>query len=172
MWRRVQHLDRRLMKRSFGTRSPALDRTLIAITRAANYSRLWLVVAGALAVFGGRARAEGGRARPHCHRDRGGGGKRSGKAARAPTSALLAVAPGAHPYAAVNVIPLRPQRRGGRVRHRRERRTADADACPGSACWRRCLLTRAYRRSLPERRRGWRGDRDRLRSAGRAFALA
>ncbi len=53
MWRRVQHLDRRLMKRSFGTRSPALDRTLIAITRAANYSRLWLVVAGALAVFGG-----------------------------------------------------------------------------------------------------------------------
>jgi membrane-associated phospholipid phosphatase len=54
MWRRVQQLDRRLMKRSFGTRSPTLDRTLIAITRAANYSRLWLVIAGALAVFGGR----------------------------------------------------------------------------------------------------------------------
>ena len=54
MWRRVQRLDRRLMRRSFGTRSPALDRTLIAITRAANYSRLWLVVAGGLAVFGGR----------------------------------------------------------------------------------------------------------------------
>jgi len=53
MWRRVQHLDRRLMKRSFETRSPALDRTLIAITRAANYSRLWLVIAGALAIFGG-----------------------------------------------------------------------------------------------------------------------
>ncbi|HEX4116633.1 MAG TPA: phosphatase PAP2 family protein [Solirubrobacteraceae bacterium] len=42
------------MKRSFGTRSPTLDRTLIAITRAANYSRLWLVVAGVLSVFGGR----------------------------------------------------------------------------------------------------------------------
>jgi membrane-associated phospholipid phosphatase len=54
MWRRVQHLDRRLMRRSFGTRSPALDRALIAITRAANYSRLWLVVAGALAIFDGR----------------------------------------------------------------------------------------------------------------------
>jgi undecaprenyl-diphosphatase len=53
MWRCVRHLDRWLMKRSFGTRSPALDRTLIAITRAANYSRLWLVVAGALAAFGG-----------------------------------------------------------------------------------------------------------------------
>ncbi len=53
MWRRVQRLDRRLMKRSLGTRSPGLDRTLIAITRAANYSRLWLVLAGALAVFGG-----------------------------------------------------------------------------------------------------------------------
>jgi undecaprenyl-diphosphatase len=30
-----------------------VDRILIAITRAANYSRLWLVLAGALAVFGG-----------------------------------------------------------------------------------------------------------------------
>jgi membrane-associated phospholipid phosphatase len=63
MWRRVQRLDRRLMKRSFETRSPALDRTLIAITRAANYSRLWLVVAGVLAIFGGgrgqRAAARG-----------------------------------------------------------------------------------------------------------------
>jgi membrane-associated phospholipid phosphatase len=54
MWRSVRQLDRRLMKRSFGTRSPALDRVLIAITRAANYSRLWLVLAGALAVFGGK----------------------------------------------------------------------------------------------------------------------
>jgi membrane-associated phospholipid phosphatase len=62
MWRRVQHLDSRLMKRSFGTRSPPLDRTLIAITRAANYSRLWLVIAGILAVFGGeRGRRAAGR---------------------------------------------------------------------------------------------------------------
>lgn len=53
MWRRVQQLDQRLMKRSFGTRSPELDRTLIVITRAANYSRLWLVVACALAVLDG-----------------------------------------------------------------------------------------------------------------------
>ncbi len=62
MWRRVQHLDRRLMKRSFGVRSPALDRTLIALTRAASYSRLWLVLAGALAMFGGgRGRRAAGR---------------------------------------------------------------------------------------------------------------
>jgi membrane-associated phospholipid phosphatase len=54
MWRRVQRFDRRLMRRSFGARSPALDRILIATTRAANYSRLWLVVAGGLALFGGR----------------------------------------------------------------------------------------------------------------------
>jgi membrane-associated phospholipid phosphatase len=54
MWRCVQQLDRRLMKRSLGLRSPALDRTLIAITRAANYSRLWLLIAGALAVLGGK----------------------------------------------------------------------------------------------------------------------
>jgi membrane-associated phospholipid phosphatase len=62
MLRRVQHLDRKLMKRSFGTRSPTLDRTLIAITRTANYSRLWLVLAGALAVFDGeRGRRAAGR---------------------------------------------------------------------------------------------------------------
>jgi membrane-associated phospholipid phosphatase len=62
MWRRVQRLDHRLMKRSFGARSPALDRTLIATTRAANYSRLWLVVAGALAIFDGeRGRRAAGR---------------------------------------------------------------------------------------------------------------
>ena len=54
MWRPVQHLDRRLMKRSFRTRSPALDHPLVAITQAANYSRLWLLIAVALAVCGGR----------------------------------------------------------------------------------------------------------------------
>src|SRR5580698_2451937 len=58
---RLQRLDRRLMRRSFGARSPALDRSLVAVTRAANYSRLWLLIAGALAVFGGgqRRRAAG-----------------------------------------------------------------------------------------------------------------
>jgi membrane-associated phospholipid phosphatase len=54
MWRRVELLDRRLMRHSFRTRSSALDRTLVAITRAANYSRLWLLLAGALMLFGGR----------------------------------------------------------------------------------------------------------------------
>ncbi|HEU0250057.1 MAG TPA: hypothetical protein VFR48_04965, partial [Solirubrobacteraceae bacterium] len=41
------------MSRSLGARSPTLDRTLITITWAANYSRLWLVLAGALAAFDG-----------------------------------------------------------------------------------------------------------------------
>ncbi len=54
MRRRVQHLDRRLMRLSVGARSPALDRTLVGITRAANYSRLWLVIAGAASAWGGR----------------------------------------------------------------------------------------------------------------------
>jgi membrane-associated phospholipid phosphatase len=54
MWSRVQHLDRRLMRRSFRARSPALDSSLVVITRAASYSRLWLLIAGALALFGGR----------------------------------------------------------------------------------------------------------------------
>lgn len=54
MWGHVQHWDRRLMRRSFGGRSPARDRSLVAITRAASYSRLWLLLAGALAVAGGQ----------------------------------------------------------------------------------------------------------------------
>jgi membrane-associated phospholipid phosphatase len=54
MWKRVQHLDERLMGRFRRPRLGALDRSLVAVTRAANYSRLWLAIAGALAVFGGR----------------------------------------------------------------------------------------------------------------------
>jgi membrane-associated phospholipid phosphatase len=63
MWRRVQHLDDRLMRRSHRSRSGPLDRSLVAITQAANYSRLWLAIAGGLAAFGGRRgrrAAEGG----------------------------------------------------------------------------------------------------------------
>jgi membrane-associated phospholipid phosphatase len=54
MWRRVHDIDRRLMSRSFGARSPVLDRSLIAVTQAASYSRLWLLVAGGLSALGGR----------------------------------------------------------------------------------------------------------------------
>ncbi len=55
MWRSVEILDRRLMSRSFRARSSTLDRVLVAVTGAANYSRLWLLCAGALWLFGGRA---------------------------------------------------------------------------------------------------------------------
>lgn len=61
VWRTVQHLDRRLMRRSFLARSPALDHALVRITGAANYSRLWLVVAGGLTLFGERGRRAAGR---------------------------------------------------------------------------------------------------------------
>jgi undecaprenyl-diphosphatase len=54
MWGRLQRADQRLMTRFGRSRSPALDRFLVAITRAANYSRLWLLIAAALAVLGGR----------------------------------------------------------------------------------------------------------------------
>lgn len=36
------------------SRSPALDRSLVGFTQAANYSRLWLLIAGTLVVFGRR----------------------------------------------------------------------------------------------------------------------
>jgi membrane-associated phospholipid phosphatase len=63
VWTRVQHVDERLMRRFRRSRSGTLDRSLVAITRAANYSRLWLAIAGALAAFGdrrGRRAAEDG----------------------------------------------------------------------------------------------------------------
>ncbi len=50
----VRNLDRRLMRRPLRGRSRALDRSLVAITRSANYSRMWLLLAGALAVSGGK----------------------------------------------------------------------------------------------------------------------
>src|SRR5207248_2913916 len=50
----VRRMDRRLMRRSRLTRSPGLDRALVALTRAASYSRLWLLIAGGLATGGGR----------------------------------------------------------------------------------------------------------------------
>lgn len=42
------------MSRSVRMRSPGLDRTLVAITRTANYSRLWLLIASGLAACAGR----------------------------------------------------------------------------------------------------------------------
>lgn len=50
----IRHLDHRLMRRSVNARSAGLDEALVAISRAANYSRLWLVIAGALAACGGQ----------------------------------------------------------------------------------------------------------------------
>lgn len=51
----VHRLDRCLMGRSARARSPALDRSLVALTRAANYSRLWLLIAALMGLLGGRA---------------------------------------------------------------------------------------------------------------------
>ncbi len=51
---RIKQLDHLLMGRSARARSPGLDRVLLTITRAANYSRLWLLIASGLAACGGR----------------------------------------------------------------------------------------------------------------------
>jgi membrane-associated phospholipid phosphatase len=42
------------MRRAVRVRSPGLDRALVGITRSANYSRLWLLIAGAIAACAGR----------------------------------------------------------------------------------------------------------------------
>lgn len=50
----IGRLDRWLMRRSTRLRSPGLNRTLVGLTRAADHSRLWLLLAGVLAICGGR----------------------------------------------------------------------------------------------------------------------
>jgi membrane-associated phospholipid phosphatase len=50
---RLQRLDERIVGISLRARSPALNHRIVALTRAANYSRLWLSIASLLAIFGG-----------------------------------------------------------------------------------------------------------------------
>lgn len=52
MWSGIRQLDDRLMRRASSRRSPTLDSSLVQVTRAASYSRLWLLIAAALMVFG------------------------------------------------------------------------------------------------------------------------
>jgi len=60
--RHVHRLDRALTRRSFRARSRRRDSALVAVTRAASYSRLWLLIAGGLAATGSRqARSAAGR---------------------------------------------------------------------------------------------------------------
>jgi len=60
---RLRRTDLELLHRSHRRRSAGLDRGLVAVTRAANYSRLWLTIAAGIAVAGGergrRASASG-----------------------------------------------------------------------------------------------------------------
>jgi hypothetical protein len=116
-------------------------------------------------------RAQGSRTRPDRDRDRGDSGQRPGKAARAPTPALLAVASDAHPHAAVDVVSIWSRRRGIRVRHSRRHRAARNGAGAITVGKRRRVLARAYRRPLPKRRRGRDRDRDRIGPAGHALAV-
>jgi undecaprenyl-diphosphatase len=54
-WRPLHSLDRSLMSRLGRRRSRGADRALVGVSRAANYGRLWLMIAGALAALGGRS---------------------------------------------------------------------------------------------------------------------
>jgi len=52
---RVVRFDERLSARAHAAGSPGIDRALTRLTRAANFSRLWLAVAAVLAICGGRS---------------------------------------------------------------------------------------------------------------------
>lgn len=118
-----------------------------------------------------RARPQSGGTRPLRDRDRSSPSQRSRQVARAPTAASLAFAPDTHPHTPLDVVPIWSHRRRIRIRHQRLCRATSTSASTRSAGRHRCLLTRAYRRSLPKRRRGRNRDRDRLRAAGHAFAV-
>lgn len=57
----ARRIDRGLLQRSAHSGTPGLDRALVAVTRAASYSRLWLLIAGGLAATGGERRRAAGR---------------------------------------------------------------------------------------------------------------
>lgn len=50
----LSRLDQWLMRRSAATRAPRLNRALVGLTQAANFSRLWIAIAALLAAAGGR----------------------------------------------------------------------------------------------------------------------
>ncbi|MBO3752196.1 phosphatase PAP2 family protein [Streptosporangiaceae bacterium NEAU-GS5] len=50
----VDGVDRAVCEAIAGTATPRLDRLLVAVSNAANYSRLWLVTAAVTALVGGR----------------------------------------------------------------------------------------------------------------------
>jgi membrane-associated phospholipid phosphatase len=50
----LRSLDERLMRRSARVRSPPVDRVLVALTNAATYSRLWILIAALLLAGGDR----------------------------------------------------------------------------------------------------------------------
>ena len=125
--------------------------------RAANYSRLWLLVAVGMAACGRTAGTAGRWARHRRDRDRGGRGERPRQAARAQASSVAALASHADPHAALDVVSLRSQRRRVRVRHRRLRgaagpgagaRAVGAAPSPTRACT-PAFTTRATSRPAP-----------------------
>lgn len=50
----VNSTDEKLFRRLARTNTPLLDKTLVPLTRFANHSKLWVVIAALLAAFGGR----------------------------------------------------------------------------------------------------------------------
>jgi undecaprenyl-diphosphatase len=50
----VHAVDQAMFDAATGTSTPVLDRVLVRVSGAANYSRVWLLTAGAVAVAGGR----------------------------------------------------------------------------------------------------------------------
>lgn len=54
MWTRAHEIDRRMMAWSRRAASPTADRLLVGLTQAADYSRLWMAIAGVMAATGGK----------------------------------------------------------------------------------------------------------------------
>ena len=159
----------RCTPRSLARPTPALDRAMSRLSRAADYSRLSLASAALLALAGGRpgrrAAAMGLASLAVTATVVNVAVKPLGTAAtsRPPRAGRAARAPRAD--AGLALVPVRAHRGGVRVRDRRRPRVAGGGRPAARARRARRLLARPHRRALPRRRARRRADRHHARAA-------
>ena len=123
----LDRLDQAAYEAVDGTPTPSLDRGLVVLTNAADYSRLWLGIAAVIAAGGGPARPTGGGVRPrrpgttsavaNLASSRWCGGPRP---ERVPSLATLG------PHARIDLLPVGSHRLGLRLRPGGGRRDSPA----------------------------------------------
>ena len=169
--RELGAVDRATYRAIAETPTPSLDDPIRRLSNAANNSRLWLGIAAALAVLGGRRGRRGRtRGRRRYRRDlwdREPIGQVARRATATPSRGTRAVPFACRRDAGVLLVPLWPRRVGIRVLLRRRSPYARARGPGPAPRWRSRLLAGACRRPLPGRR--YRGGDDGIGDCRDAF---